>query len=177
MEKVSSKTHGSVVAPLGCWDLNHEGQKMKILVTEWSKGDEQLSNQFIDGAVDPRIAPKIAETVAALHTIEDFDPDFNQQVKPCMENLLEHMKSVAREASKSQDPKDRTESYCATLGEGVVMNIINALTANYHQRDCLIHSDCHAFNILVEAKPSIEELEAFGKNGTMVLCDWEMAMA
>lgn len=177
MEKISSKTHGSVVSPLGCWNLNHEGQKMKILVTEWSKGDEQLSNQFIDGAVDPRIAPKIAETVAALHTIEDFDPDFNQQVKPCMENLLEHMKCVAREASKSQDPKDRTESYCTTLGEDVVMNIINALTANYHQRDCLIHSDCHAFNILVEAKPSIEELEAFGKNGTMVLCDWEMAMA
>lgn len=177
METISSKTHGSIVAPLGCWDLNHEGQKMKILVTEWSKGDEQFSNQFIDGAVDPRIAPKIAETVAALHIIEDFDPDFNQQVKPCMENLLEHMKSVAREASKTQDPKDRTEAYCATLGEDVVMNIINANIANYHQRDCLIHSDCHAFNILVEAKPSIEELEAFGMNGTMVLCDWEMAMA
>jgi hypothetical protein len=33
------------------------------------------------------------------------------------------------------------------------------------------------FNILVESKPSIQELELFGPNGTMVLCDWEMAMA
>ena len=55
--------------------------------------------------------------------------------------------------------------------------IINAIIANYHKRDCLIHSDAHTFNVLVEAKPSIEELETFGPYGTMVLCDWEMAMA
>jgi len=177
MGTIASKTNGSVVAPIGCWDLEHEGQKMKIIVTEWSKGDEQFSNQFIDGAVDPRIAPKIAETIAALHSIKDFDPNFNEQVKPCMENLLEHMEDVTVEASKSQNPKDRTELYCATLGEDVIMAIINASIANYHKRDCLIHSDCHVFNILVEAKPSIEKLEFFGADGTMVLCDWEMAMA
>ena len=33
------------------------------------------------------------------------------------------------------------------------------------------------FNTLVEAKPSIEHLERFGPDGTMVLVDWEMAMA
>ena len=176
MRTVSSKTPSSVVSPIGCWDVLYQGQKMKILVTEWSKGDEQFSNQFIDGSVDPRIAPKIATTVATLHTITDFDPDFNEQVKPCMEKLLAHMNDVAREASNSEDPKDRTELYCATLGEEVVMKIINANIANYHQRDCLIHSDCHAFNILVEAKPSIEKLEHYA-GGTMVLCDWEMAMA
>jgi hypothetical protein len=47
--------------------------------------------------------------------------------------------------------------------------------ANNRQRDCIIHSDSHVFNILVEAKPSIEELEDFGPYGTVVLCDWEMA--
>ena len=176
MESVSSKTPSSVVSPIGCWDILYQGQKMKILVTEWSKGDEQFSNQFIDGSVDPRIAPKIAATVATLHTIADFDPDFNEQVKPCMESLLAHMKDVAREASNSVVPKDRTELYCSTLGEKVVMKIVDANIANYHQRDCLIHSDCHAFNILVEAKPSIEKLEQYA-GGTMVLCDWEMAMA
>jgi thiamine kinase-like enzyme len=54
---------------------------------------------------------------------------------------------------------------------------MDAQIARYHERDCLIHGDSHVFNILVEAKPSIEELEDFGPNGTMVLCDWEMAMA
>jgi thiamine kinase-like enzyme len=54
---------------------------------------------------------------------------------------------------------------------------MDAHFAKYHDRDCLIHSDSHVFNILVEAKPSIEELEDFGPDGTVVLCDWEMAMA
>ena len=177
MKTILSKTPDCVVAPLACWDIEHEGQSMKLLVTEWSKGDEQFSNQFVDGVVDPRIASKIADTFATLHNIEDFDKNFNELVKPCMENLLEHMKNVAQEASRTQDPKDRTELYCTSLGEDVIMNIINANIANYHKRDCLIHSDAHTFNILVEAKPSIEELETFGPYGTMVLCDWEMAMA
>jgi thiamine kinase-like enzyme len=41
--------------------------------------------------------------------------------------------------------------------------------------ETVFHSDSHVFNILVEAKPSIEELEDFGPYGTVVLCDWEMA--
>jgi len=98
-------------------------------------------------------------------------------VKPCMENLLEQMKSVAISASNASSPKDRTEAYCAGLGEGFIRSIIDANIANYHQRDCLIHSDAHVFNLLVESKPSIEKLEEFGPNGNVVLCDWEMAMA
>lgn len=177
MKTISSKTPDSVVAPLACWDIKHEGRSMKLLLTEWSKGDEQFCNQFIDGAVDPRIASKIANTVATLHTIKDFDPDFNELVKVPLIDTLEHMKAVAKAASRTENPEDRTGAYCASLGEDVIMKIINANIANYHKRDCLIHSDCHVFNTLVEAKPSIEELEAFGPNGTVVICDWEMAMA
>jgi hypothetical protein len=177
MKDVSSKTEGCVVSPLACWDVKHEGENMKLFVTEWSKGDEQIANQFVDGVVDPRIAPKVANTLAALNNIKDFDPDFNELVKPFMESLLEHMKAVARAATQINDPSDRTEAYCASLGEDVMMKIMDAQIARYHERDCLIHGDSHVFNILVEAKPSIEELEDFGPNGTMVLCDWEMAMA
>ena len=177
MKEVSSKTRGCVVTPLALWDVEHEGSNMKLFVTEWSQGDEQFCNQFIDGVVDPRIAPKIADTLATLNNIKGFDPDFNELVKPCMENLFEHMKAVARASSQTNDSSDRAEAYCASLGEDVMMKIMDANLANYRQRDCLTHSDSHVFNILVEAKPSIEELEDFGPNGTMVLCDWEMAMA
>ena len=94
-----------------------------------------------------------------------------------MERLLEHMKAVARAASQINHPSDRTEAYCASLGKDVMMKIMDAQIARYYEQDCLIHGDSHVFNILVEAKTSIEELEDFGPNGTMVLCDWEMAMA
>ena len=84
---------------------------MKLFVTEWSKGDEQFCNQFIDGVVDPRIAPKIASTLATLNNIKKFDLNFNELVKLCMENMLEHMKAVARTASQIKDPSDRTEAW------------------------------------------------------------------
>lgn len=177
MKTAASIAPDCVVTPLACWDVKHDGQHMKLLVTDWSEGDEQLSNQFCDGIVDPRVAPQIADTLAKLHNIKEFDPDFNELVKPCMLNLFEQMKHIAQEASNTTNPKDRTEAYCASLGEDIVMKIIEANIANYHQRDCLLHSDSHAFNTLVEAKPSIEELETFGPKGTVVLCDWEMSMA
>ena len=177
MKELSNKSLGCLVSPLACWDVKHEGENMKLFVTEWSNSDEQFGNQFIDGAVDPRIAPKIADTLAALNNIKDFDPDFNELIKPTIENVFEHMKAVVRATSQTKDPSDRTEAYCASLGEHVMMKIMDASLANFRQRDCLTHSDSHVFNILVEAKPSIEELEDFGPNGTVVLCDWEMAIA
>ena len=83
----------------------------------------------------------------------------------------------ACEAIDGKDPKDRTEAFCRELGTKNVGNFINGCIINYHQRDCLVHSDSHVFNLLVEAKPSIEELEQFGPDGTIILCDWEMAFA
>ena len=85
--------------------------------------------------------------------------------------------SVSKAASQIKNPSDRVEAYCAGLGEDVMIKIMDANLANYHQRDCLIHSDSRVFNMLVEAKPSIVELEDFGPNGTVVLCDREMAMS
>ena len=87
------------------------------------------------------------------------------------------MKVFAAAAANGADPKDCTEAYCKSLGEDVVLKIMDANIANYGRRDCLIHSDSHVFNILVEGKPSAEQLETFGPKGTMILCDWETAMA
>jgi hypothetical protein len=176
MSSSSGSPSTSIVTPLALWDVCHEGQNMKLLVTEWSKVDEQFCNQFIDGAVDPRVAPKIADTLAMLHNIKDFDPTFNDNVKPFMDTMFEQMFSYGMEACKPENQKDRTGEYCVCLGEEVVMKILNAHVSSYHQRDCLIHGDSHVFNTLVEAKPSIEELEEFGPHGSFVLCDWEMAM-
>lgn len=177
MMSVSEIAPSCVVKPLGCWDVSQDEQRMKLFVTEWSTADEQFCNQFIDGVVDPRIAPKLADTLASLHSIKDFDPEFNVNVKPCMENLLEQMKEYVKEACTTESPINRTEEYCVEAGADALVKVVDGIISNYHQRDCLIHSDSHVFNILVESKPSIQELELFGPNGTMVLCDWEMAMA
>lgn len=173
MGKMAERTPGCVVAPFACYDIEDEGQKMKLLVTEWSKDDEQLCNQFIDGAVDPRIAPKLASTLATLHTI-DFDPEFNEQVKPCMLSLFDQMIAYVKKTCEELKPKDRTERHMVTLGPELMLKTVQANLADYNTRDCLIHSDSHVFNIIVEAKPSIEEFENFGPNGNFVIVDWEM---
>ena len=165
-----------VVKPLACLDVQHNDQKAKLLITEWSKASEQFGNQFADGAVDERIAPKLADTLAILHNIKDFDDDFNQQVKPAMVGLLQFVKSTAGEVCSKETPKDRTEEYCKEVGKEALLKILQANIDNLDQRDCLIHSDAHVFNILVESKPSIAELEQFGQEGLMCLCDWETAI-
>jgi len=176
MEKVSKIAPGTIVTPLALWDVCHEGQDMKLLVTEWSKVDEQFANQFIDGVVDVRVAPKIADTLAKLHNIKDFDPDFNDNVRPFMVTMFDQMFAYGKESSNPENQNDRTGEYCVSLGEEVVLKVLSASVDKYHQRDCLIHGDSHVFNTLVEPKPSIEELEDFGPDGAVVLCDWEMAM-
>ena len=174
----SEKSPDNVVKPLALLDLMQGDQSMKCLVTEWSNADEQFCNQLIDGSVDPRIALKLATTFAQLHSITGFDPSFNETVKPCMESMMRDlMRPAAVEASKNTNPTDRTEAYCSSLGEEVITNIMDECISDYDNKGCLIHSDAHAFNILVEAKPSIKRLDEFGQDGLVVLCDWEMAMA
>jgi len=95
MKEVSSKTLGCIVTPLALWYVKHDGNNVKLLMTEWSQGNEQFGNQFIDGVVDPRIAPKI-------DSIKGFDPDFNELVKPCVEYLFEHRKALQKRQVKSR---------------------------------------------------------------------------
>mmetsp|Transcript_32651 Transcript_32651/g.49252 ORF Transcript_32651/g.49252 Transcript_32651/m.49252 type:complete len:479 (-) Transcript_32651:210-1646(-) len=166
-----------VVSTLACWDLEHNGQKAKLLVTEWSNADEQFGIQFHEGAVDPRIAPQLADTIANLHTIESFDPDFNAQVKSSIIGLLEFLKQSSTEAAKKETPANRTEAYMAEVGADIIFNILKDNIQDFEEtRDCLIHNDFHVFNILCEKKPSIEKLEHFGPDGTVIVCDWEQTI-
>ncbi len=82
-------------------------------MTEWFTGVEEFWNQFIDGVVDPRIAPNLASTLVTLtlHNIKDFDPDINKLVQPYVGNLFEHTNAVAKAASRAKDPSDRTGVY------------------------------------------------------------------
>ncbi len=171
METFSKIKPDCVVAPLALWDVEHEGQKMKLFVTYWSKADEQLSNQFIDGSIDPRIAPKLANALAAIHSIKDYDPRFNEQVKSYMDTSFKQLRSSIEDACVKSKPQNRTETYCAMMGTDL-LKIIDANHADFHKSDCLIHSDSHAFNILVEAKPDEQDLDLFAPDGTVVLCDW-----
>ena len=177
MKMVYDKTPDCVVTPLACWDLEYDGQKAKLLVTAWSLASEQFGIQFHEGMVDPRIAPQLAETMATLHTIENVDPEFNAQVKDCIIDLLAFVKKSTVEAAKKETPDNRTEAYMKEVGLDVIMRLLDDNVQDFEQtRDCLIHNDFHVFNILVEEKPSIEELESFGPNGNVVVCDWEQTI-
>ena len=132
LQTMASKTPDCVASPIACWDVKHQGQKMKLLLAEWADGDEQFAHQFIDGAVDPRIAPKIAYALATLHCIPSDDPKFKEDLaRPHMMHLLEHMRNIAKMASKTKNAKVqvRTQAYCAELGEATVMKMMDAVVA------------------------------------------------
>lgn len=84
-----------------------------------------------------------------------------------MESLLQQMKVgvYVYEACAGEDPGSRTEKYCVEVRQDVLRIVVDGFIANYNQRDCFVHSDLHAFNILVKSKPSSQNLESFGPNG------------
>ena len=163
-----------VSVPYLCVDV----KEMKLLLTQWaSHADEQWANQFIDGIVDDRPVKKLAQTLALLHC-SDFDPDFNNNVRPCMRTIFPAMKEKLQElVALPEGEGGRVAELAKSYGGDVCDRIIDANLANYEDRDCLVHSDSHAFNILVEAKPEVSTLERFGPNGDVILCDWEMVFA
>ena len=176
MQTFSKIKPDCVVAPLVCYDIEQDGQKMKLLVTEYSKADEQFANQHIEGSVDIRLAPKLADMLAAIHNMQGIDPSFNDQCKLNVAGLNEQILEYVKETCASTTPKDRTERYMVETGGDVMINVVQTMHYEYlNCRDSLQHGDCHVFNTLVESKPSIEKLEAFGPNGDLVQCDWEMS--
>jgi len=175
MKRVSEMMEDAPIAtPYLCVDVQKD---MKLLVTEWCESDEQWANQFIDGVVDERIVPKLAQTLALLH-LADFDPEFNANVRPCMLTVFPAMKDKLKELnSLPAGDGGRVADLAKSYGQDICDEIIDRNLANYNERNCLVHSDAHAFNILVEKKPDVSSLERFGPKGDVVLCDWEMAFA
>ena len=110
-----------------------------------------------------------------------IDPDFNSDCRDCMINIFPDMKQVILKKIESpSDDDDRNNSRATKLAKELGVDYCNtifeACTNNYRSREITCHSDLHAFNILVERKPDVQHLENFGPNGTVVICDWEMAM-
>ncbi len=72
---------------------------------------------------------------------------------------------------------DKFVAICKEFGMEKLSLICQNMEKSYLTQECLIHSDSHVFNVLVEKKPSIETLQQFGDKGNLVICDWEMEYA
>lgn len=164
---------GSVPTPYFCDDI---GMDMKLLVCQWARVDEQFGNQFIDGAVDPRTAAKLAEALGKLHRVDDFDPNFNSGMSADLDGFRQMIVGMVDELCKPEK-QDRFGKLAKELGKSAIVGMFDVHFDYQGSKDCLVHGDCHPFNLLVGAKPSIENLENFDSSGDVVLIDWEMSRA
>jgi len=175
-KNVVSNTPGAsdaAVTPYFCIDV--EGDH-KLLVTQFSPLDEQAANQFIDGSVDLRVASKLAISLAALHSKNDFDPNHNADIRPFVQDLVGLIEEIFDGMIKEEGGStDRPTALAKSMGKAVLDNMITAYRKELDATDCIVHGDCHMFNMLVEAKPSIETLENYGQKGDIVLIDWEFS--
>ncbi len=165
-----------VATPYICQDV----EDMKILIVEWASTDEQWANQFIEGEVDHRVIPKLAQALATLNLApfdDEFDPMFNDNVRPCMRSIFGVSKALFGQHIDSEETFDACVAYLKEMGQERFDEIIEGLDKLYMTRECINHSDSQCFNLLVESKPSIDKLQAFGEKGDLAICDWEMAMA
>jgi hypothetical protein len=149
----------------------------------YSTTDEQIANQFIEGCVDPRPVVGLARALAKLHCAGSGAAKrvgvevstFNELVRGCTLDMLKSLGST--DLAKIRAGKGRLAKLANQIPS--VGSLFEALIASYERRDCLIHSDTHAFNMLVEPKPStaIYDFAKFAERGTFTLVDFEMSMA
>jgi len=182
MERFAKLAPGCVATPYFIIDIDD----MKLLVAQWSPADEQMANQFIDGSVDLRVAKNLASSVATLHSME-VDPEFNTDARECMVSVFPAMKEellsyliIGGDGDDDDPPSTKNKravQLAKEFGEDLCHFIFDACTESYRSKECAVHSDLHAFNVLVEKKPDVQYLEEFGPNGSFVICDWEMAMS
>ncbi|CAB9527628.1 expressed unknown protein [Seminavis robusta] len=178
MEHFSGKLNNAkvVATPYLLLDVSDD---LRIIVTEWASAEEQWANQFIDGHVDRRLLPSIAETMASIHltTPEELPKNLNQGMKEGLGTMISAFdKDVANHYENADMSADACLSLLAELGQDRVFAITEAMNlAAKTDQSILGHADLHVFNILVESKPDDNELEVFGPKGIFCICDWEMA--
>lgn len=173
MELFARLAPGHVPTPYVCQPLD---EKM-ILLTQYCKNDEQLSQQLIKGVTDFRVWKGLAKSIAQLHCI-DFDPEFNAGIRTTMlptfktlgnklESMLDDISCASRTTKTVQELGQKK---CQTLVDNIQYQYLNA-------RDCLVHSDLHVKNILVERMSLNKKGHVFGPTGAFSVCDWEMGFA
>lgn len=169
----SPRSSDTAVTPYFCINV---GDDKKLLVTEFSPLDEQAANQFIDGVVDLRVASKLAHSAAALHGVKDVDPNFNSGIAPFCQDLVSLAEEIFFDGfMKKEVDMDRPTSLAQSFGKEMLDQTITKYRKKLEVADCMIHGDCHVFNMLVGAKPSIETLENFSESGDVVIIDWEFS--
>jgi hypothetical protein len=148
----------------------------RILISQWARADEQFANQFIEGEVDRRVIPKLAEAFATIN-LSECDPNLNQGMKESFNEMAPMFDKAFETLLNPEIPaKDHCVKYARdTLGAERLSEIRTAMRASDQKHEFLNHGDAHSFNILVEAKPDINKLEQFGENADFYICDWEMA--
>jgi hypothetical protein len=125
-----------------------------------------------------RIISKAAETIATIN-LQPVDPDWNDNVRPCMKSMFPLLKIIfGHLLSVPDQAADTCIAMLKELGQEELDKMMDAMFEEYMGvREVLCHNDFHQFNLLVENKPSIQELEKFGPKGSLYICDWEMTIA
>lgn len=126
-----------------------------------------------------RVAEKLGTAIASLHCSE-IDPDFNTDARECMVDIFPSIKEVlvneATSSSSQSDKSGQVAKLAREIGPELCGKFFDKAAESYRAKEIPIHADLHAFNCLVEAKPSVLEEDAFGEQGLVIVCDWEMAM-
>jgi len=93
--------------------------KMKLLATEWcERCEEQLSQQFVRGRADARLARNLAAAVAALHYRDSADTpimpddDFNTEARECILNIFPTIQDELRRMIRQ-----RQQPVVSTIGD------------------------------------------------------------
>ena len=181
-----------VAIPYLCLTIQKE---WRLLVTQWADAaDEQFATQGMDGHLDGRVLKTLAEAFAAMNltTVVDsenihpdadtsIDPHFNDNVRPCFRSLYPQLVEIFEDLL-CQPPglDDSFVSLARQIGIEGFEDLLARLDQDYMKRETFVHADTHAFNILVEPRPTKSKettTSRFGPNGTVIVCDWEMAMA
>ncbi|CAB9497785.1 Methylthioribose kinase [Seminavis robusta] len=164
MEMFAQINPGCAPVPYLCEPVHD----MMVLVTEWNDDDEQLATQVIDGWMDPRVASGLARSVANLHC-QDFDPSFNTGIRNTMVSTFSTLHKKLESMIASTD-NSRASLLARTMGTNLCQELASNMLFHYENtRDCLVHSDLHVKNILVEREAA--------KDGTVSIVDWEMAFS
>ena len=126
-----------------------------------------------------RVAKKLGEAISSLHCAE-IDPNFNTDARECMIDIFPSLKEILVNLATSSDNNDtnRFTKLAQQFGPDVCSKLFDKAIESYRSKEILIHTDLHAFNCLVEAKPNndVQDENMFGEQGLVVICDWEMAM-
>ena len=156
--------------------LNVDNQ-IRILVSQWASTDEQWGNQFIDGEVDRRTLPNIATTMAKVGLAKVDDKNLNQNMLTDLRGMFAGFGPIFANLFAANPNPDKCVEYLSKVGKERLAAMQEAAIALEDKKECTVHADAHVFNMLVEAKPRIDENlnGQFGVSANVVICDWEMA--